>query len=184
MGMVSFWVPVSVSEAQALVEGDLDPWDLLEDERCIDVDKAWHGIHACLTGGIDEVDTVLGQVVMGGTEFGEDGGYGPPRLVSADQVRAASAALDELGPGGFAEQLDLAELTRLGAYPGVWDEDEDELRAWLGDGFDLLAATFPPASVTGTPDGPGRVGVSVCDISTGMTAHAAICEALPSELVR
>lgn len=34
------------------------------------------------------------------------------------------------------------------------------------------------ASVTGTPDGPGRVGVSVCDIATGMTAHAAICEAL------
>ena len=149
MGMVSLWVPVSVSEAQALVEGDLDPWDLLEDERCIDVDKAWHGIHACLTGGIDEVDTVLGQVVMGGTEFGEDGGYGPPRLVSADQVRAASAALDELGPGGFAEQLDLAELTRLGAYPGVWDEDEDELRAWLGDGFDLLAATFRQAAAQG-----------------------------------
>lgn len=34
------------------------------------------------------------------------------------------------------------------------------------------------ASVTGTPDAPGRVGVSVCDIATGMTAHAAICEAL------
>ncbi|VVS97225.1 conserved hypothetical protein [Roseovarius sp. EC-HK134] len=34
------------------------------------------------------------------------------------------------------------------------------------------------ASVTGTPDGPGRVGVSVCDIATGMTAHAGICEAL------
>ena len=34
------------------------------------------------------------------------------------------------------------------------------------------------ASVTGTEDGPGRVGVSVCDIATGMTAHAGICEAL------
>ena len=34
------------------------------------------------------------------------------------------------------------------------------------------------ASVTGTADGPGRVGVSVCDIATGMTAHAGICEAL------
>ena len=34
------------------------------------------------------------------------------------------------------------------------------------------------ASVTGTPDGPGRVGVSVCDIATGMTAHDGICEAL------
>jgi len=34
------------------------------------------------------------------------------------------------------------------------------------------------ASLTGTPDAPGRVGISVCDIATGMTAHAAIVEAL------
>ena len=34
------------------------------------------------------------------------------------------------------------------------------------------------ASITGTADAPGRVGVSVCDIATGMTAHAAILEAL------
>lgn len=34
------------------------------------------------------------------------------------------------------------------------------------------------ASVTGTPDGPGRVGVSVADICCGMNAHAAILEAL------
>jgi crotonobetainyl-CoA:carnitine CoA-transferase CaiB-like acyl-CoA transferase len=34
------------------------------------------------------------------------------------------------------------------------------------------------ASVTGTPDGPGRVGVSIADIASGMYAHAAILEAL------
>ncbi len=34
------------------------------------------------------------------------------------------------------------------------------------------------ASLTGSPDAPGRVGVSVCDIATGMTAHAGILEAL------
>jgi len=34
------------------------------------------------------------------------------------------------------------------------------------------------ASITGSADGPGRVGVSVCDIACGMYAHAAILEAL------
>ena len=34
------------------------------------------------------------------------------------------------------------------------------------------------ASVTGTPDAPGRVGVSAADIASGMNAHAAILEAL------
>ena len=45
--------------------------------------------------------------------------------------------------------------------------------------YDLLVqAESGLASVTGTPDGPGRVGVSVCDIACGMAAHAAILEAL------
>jgi crotonobetainyl-CoA:carnitine CoA-transferase CaiB-like acyl-CoA transferase len=34
------------------------------------------------------------------------------------------------------------------------------------------------ASVTGTPDAPGRVGVSIADIACGMYAHAAVIEAL------
>ncbi|MBI4968940.1 MAG: CoA transferase [Rhodospirillales bacterium] len=34
------------------------------------------------------------------------------------------------------------------------------------------------ASITGRPEGPGRVGVSVVDIAAGMYAHAAILEAL------
>ena len=34
------------------------------------------------------------------------------------------------------------------------------------------------ASVTGTPDAPGRVGVSIADIACGMYAHAAVLQAL------
>lgn len=34
------------------------------------------------------------------------------------------------------------------------------------------------ASITGAPQEPGRVGVSVCDIACGMYAHAAVLEAL------
>jgi itaconate CoA-transferase len=34
------------------------------------------------------------------------------------------------------------------------------------------------ASITGAPDAPGRVGVSVADIGCGMNAHAAILQAL------
>ncbi|HYB09937.1 MAG TPA: CaiB/BaiF CoA-transferase family protein [Alphaproteobacteria bacterium] len=45
--------------------------------------------------------------------------------------------------------------------------------------YDLLVqAESGLASVTGPPEAPGRVGVSICDISTGLTAYAAILEAL------
>lgn len=45
--------------------------------------------------------------------------------------------------------------------------------------YDLLVqAESGLASITGAPEAPGRVGVSVCDIATGMFAHGAILEAL------
>ena len=45
--------------------------------------------------------------------------------------------------------------------------------------YDLLVqAESGLCSVTGRPEGPGRVGVSACDIAAGMAAHAGILEAL------
>jgi len=45
--------------------------------------------------------------------------------------------------------------------------------------YDLLVqAESGLAAITGRPEGPGRVGVSVCDIAAGMCAHAAVLEAL------
>jgi itaconate CoA-transferase len=42
----------------------------------------------------------------------------------------------------------------------------------------LIQAESGLASITGGPEGPSRVGISVVDIATGATAHAAILEAL------
>jgi crotonobetainyl-CoA:carnitine CoA-transferase CaiB-like acyl-CoA transferase len=45
--------------------------------------------------------------------------------------------------------------------------------------YDLLVqAESGLVSVNGTPEGPARVGVSVCDIAAGMSAHQAILQAL------
>jgi len=45
--------------------------------------------------------------------------------------------------------------------------------------YDLLVqAESGLSSITGTPDGPARVGLSVCDISTGLSAYAAILRSL------
>jgi crotonobetainyl-CoA:carnitine CoA-transferase CaiB-like acyl-CoA transferase len=45
--------------------------------------------------------------------------------------------------------------------------------------YDLLVqAESGLASITGHPAGPGRSGVSVCDIACGMAAHAGVLEAL------
>jgi itaconate CoA-transferase len=51
--------------------------------------------------------------------------------------------------------------------------------------YDLLVqAETGLSSITGGPEGPARVGISVVDIATGATAHAAILEALIARSVR
>ena len=42
----------------------------------------------------------------------------------------------------------------------------------------LMQAESGLASVTGIPEAPARVGVSVCDVAAGMNAYEAILEAL------
>ncbi|MEM8949577.1 MAG: CaiB/BaiF CoA-transferase family protein [Pseudomonadota bacterium] len=42
----------------------------------------------------------------------------------------------------------------------------------------LIQAESGLCAINGTPEGPARVGVSVCDIASGMTAHQAILQAL------
>ncbi len=42
----------------------------------------------------------------------------------------------------------------------------------------LIQAEAGLAAVTGTPEGPSRVGISIVDIATGMTAYQAVLEAL------
>ncbi|MBP0616903.1 CaiB/BaiF CoA transferase family protein [Jiella mangrovi] len=42
----------------------------------------------------------------------------------------------------------------------------------------LIQAESGLSAINGTPEGPARVGVSVCDIAAGMTAYQAILEAL------
>ena len=42
----------------------------------------------------------------------------------------------------------------------------------------LIQAETGLCSLTGGPEAPGRVGISICDITTGMTAYQAVLEAL------
>jgi crotonobetainyl-CoA:carnitine CoA-transferase CaiB-like acyl-CoA transferase len=73
------------------------------------------------------------------------------------------AALDALNP-----RLIRCSITGYG--PGPYETRK---------AYDLLIqAESGLSSVTGGPEGPSRVGVSVVDIATGMAAHAAILEAL------
>ncbi len=86
----------------------------------------------------------------------------------------APGAAGRLGFGserlrGDYPQLITLDISGYGEAPEV-----AQLKA-----YDLLVQCEAGlASITGSPDQPGRVGVSVCDIACGMYAHTAVLQAL------
>ncbi len=104
------------------------------------------------------------------------------KAVLANLLAKADVFIQNLAPGamaraGFGSAALREKHPRLITVDisGYGEEgDYAEMKA-----YDLLVqAESGLASVTGHPAGPGRVGVSACDIACGMNAHAAVLEAL------
>ncbi|MGB8402239.1 CaiB/BaiF CoA transferase family protein [Bradyrhizobium sp.] len=104
------------------------------------------------------------------------------RQALEDLIAGADVLLQNLKPGsmdklGFALQrlrrdypaLICCTISGYGDHGPYADRKAYDL---------LIQAESGLASITGGPEGPSRVGISVVDIATGATAHAAILEAL------
>lgn len=145
------WDVVTESElarVRAMDEDDLSEWyDGDNGRRSFDVDKAWHGVHAVLTGTAWDTDG-LGQVVLGGEPFGPDLGYGPPRTLRAGDVAAVASAMEALPVERFRTRIDLDELTRLDIYPAIWDEGDDAVD-YLVHGYATIRSRFREAADAG-----------------------------------
>ena len=104
------------------------------------------------------------------------------REIVENMIARADVLVQNLAPGAAA-RLGLDAASAVARYPRLiavnicgygQDTPAHAMRA-----YDLLVqAESGLSSITGTPDGMARVGVSVADIATGMNAHAAILEAL------
>jgi len=155
MSMVGCFAAISPAIADRLrsnpdeIEEFLFPDDEVgEPENYIDVDKAWHGIHYLLTGSAEGGAPPLSWAVMGGTEIGEDVGYGPARLLTAEQVKTISDALpsEENFKRSFApEAMDAAQI-----YPdGIWVADGDDALEYLVENYRAMAEFYRAAASRG-----------------------------------
>jgi crotonobetainyl-CoA:carnitine CoA-transferase CaiB-like acyl-CoA transferase len=97
-------------------------------------------------------------------------------LVRADvfiqNLAPGAAARAGFGSGGLRERHSRLITVDISGYGDTGDYAT--MKA-----YDLLVqAESGLAMITGHPAGPGRVGVSACDIACGMAAHAGVLEAL------
>jgi hypothetical protein len=125
--------PASSASAQASGKG-----------ASISLEKAWHGVHFLLCGKVQPGSDLASQAVMGGTEIGDDLGYGPARYFEADEVAAIARELSR--PNLEAEMMarwDPDQMEQLGIYPAGFKPDDKQ---WLMDAFRELRQFYVDAS--------------------------------------
>jgi hypothetical protein len=125
--------PASAGNAQASGKG-----------ASISIEKAWHGVHYLLCGRAEPGADLISQAVMGGTDVGEDLGYGPARYFDAAKVAAIANELTR--PNLETEMMarwDPDQMTNLGIYPAVFEPGDDQ---WLMDAFRKVRQLFVDAS--------------------------------------
>ena len=104
------------------------------------------------------------------------------KAVLASLIAKADILIQNLGPGvmerlgfgieGLLEKQPTLIACSISGYGSEGPRAQQKA-------YDLLIqAESGLSAINGTPEGPARVGVSVCDIAAGMTAYQAILEAL------
>src|SRR5438445_3371877 len=95
------------------------------DKDGLSLEKSWHSLHYLLTGSAQEVDSPLGNAILGGKEIGPDMGYGPARFLDARQVQEVSSALSKVPNHDLARRFDLRAINAAKVYAC---DDEGELK--------------------------------------------------------
>jgi hypothetical protein len=116
------------------------PLTELEKTRC-DLDKAWHALHYLLTKSQWDGDPPLNFLVSGGTPVGDvDVGYGPARVLSAEEVAVLHEVLKPVSRDYLRSRFDAKDMMEKQIYPEIWDRDaaEDDTVAYCLDYFDEL----------------------------------------------
>ncbi|MFC3742616.1 YfbM family protein [Paractinoplanes deccanensis] len=135
---------VPAADLQAVLDDPEAIDALFEGDDVIDLDKSWHGIHYLLTGTAWEITEGAGSAILGGTEVGDDNGYGPPRLLQPGEVKTVAAALETVRPASLRARWDPAALAEAEIYPQYWDPTDFD--SYLEPNFTALRDFYRTAA--------------------------------------
>jgi len=123
--------PVRTSERPKLVLTDVE-------NNEVDLDKAWHGIHYCLTQDIGEGNHPLGFILYGGRLAGDiDVGYGPARLFTRTETVDINSKLQQVSSDDLKENYDPDKMGDV--YPSViWSRTDEDNFAYIDENFSTL----------------------------------------------
>jgi hypothetical protein len=93
----------------------------------VSLEKSWHGLHYLLTGEVWEGTGPLGFLLGGGENLDGDEESGV-RWFDPREVAGIDKALSVVTDAALWSRFDSSEMEAQEIYPGIWDEDEEELK--------------------------------------------------------
>lgn len=114
----------------------------------VSLEKAWHGLHYLLTGETWEGEGPLAFLLAGGEPIGEDE-ESPVRWFDPEETAKIHEALDAVSDTALWSRFNAEELEANDIYPGIWDEDEADLREEYLGYFHELKQVVAAATLNG-----------------------------------
>jgi hypothetical protein len=114
--------------------------------RCLDIDKSWDFLGLLLRRIDFPVDIVRGE-----EEIPQAGnwGYGPPRYLTPDRVRAAAEALSATPGHALVRNVSAPDLVRDDLYPRIAADDLGPWLTYIVHPYDALVPFFAAAARDG-----------------------------------
>ncbi len=110
------------------------------------IGTSWHAIHYLITGKTSSPVPGAGEVIFGGTEIGNDLGFGPAHLFTAEEVKTISEALQAFPLKTFTSRYDVKQMQASKIYPENWLKEGDVGRAKLLDYYQQILNFYANAA--------------------------------------
>lgn len=114
----------------------------------VSLEKSWHGLHYLLTGEVWEGTGPLGFLLSGGEVLGDDEESGV-RWFTPDETAKINAALANVTDDELWSRFDADAMESQEIYPGIWDEDESDLKEEYLSYFNELKKVVQSAASAG-----------------------------------
>ena len=157
MGMIGKFAAVTPVQLQSLIDGSSQALSFLISEEVdnkpteqLDIDKAWQGVHFLLTGEPYSNDSSLAKAIFGGTEVGDDLGFGPARYLTPEEVKEVAAALRDVSKEDLVQRYVPSAFEEANVYPtGIWESESDVAFDYLLHAFESMLTFYESIAARG-----------------------------------
>jgi len=119
-------------------------------DHCIDIDKAWHGIHFLFTNSEWGGPAPERWIIFGDTSIPDfDSGYGPARYLTPSQVLKVSDLLKSISIEELKKRYDPSKFDSANIYPHIWTRDKEEGLEYLLHFYSQLKILYHKAGEAG-----------------------------------